>query len=96
MGDCMELGLHHNTGLGDSTHETAVFGMPMGVLGGFAASLDYVNNGTFEGWDNVGNKTDDYSAGDMGASVGWGKELLPGLSAGVAVKYNRQTLGSMT
>lgn len=96
MGECNELGLHHNTGLGESTHETVVLGMPMGLLGGFAASLNYVNNGIFEGRDAAGNKVDDYSAGDMGASVGWGKEWFPGLSLGVAVKYNRQTLGSMT
>jgi outer membrane protein OmpA-like peptidoglycan-associated protein len=93
---CMELGLHHNSGLGDSFQETAVVGAPMGSLGGFAAALNYVNNGTFEGRDSTGFQTDNYTAGDMGASIGWGKEWLPGFSAGVALKYNRQTLASQT
>jgi outer membrane protein OmpA-like peptidoglycan-associated protein len=92
MVDCLELGLHHNSGLGDSNHETAVLGMPMGVLGGFAASLNYVDNGTFEGRDEAGNQTGNFGAGDMGAGLGWGKRWLPGVSAGVGVKYNRQTL----
>jgi outer membrane protein OmpA-like peptidoglycan-associated protein len=90
--DCMELGLHHNSGLGNSTQETAVLGMPMGALGGFAASLNYMNNGTFDGRDSFGNQTGNYTAGDLGGSLGWGRQLFPGISAGVAGKYNRQTL----
>lgn len=90
----MELGLHHNSGLGESTQETLVFGMPMDILGGFAASLNYVDNGTFEGRDSLGNPTGEYSAGNLGISVGWGKYWLTGFSAGVAFKYNRQTLAS--
>lgn len=92
LGECKELGLHHNSGLVDTIQETVVFGMPIGSLGGFAASLNYVNNGTFEGRDEVGNVTDNYTAGDMGGSLGWGREWFNGFSAGIAVKYNRQTL----
>ncbi|OGF47873.1 MAG: hypothetical protein A2452_12070 [Candidatus Firestonebacteria bacterium RIFOXYC2_FULL_39_67] len=91
-----ELGLHHNSGLGESTQETVVFGMPVNSLGGFAASLNYVDNGTFEGRDSVGDLTADYTAGNLGLSLGWGKYLLPGISAGVAVKYNRESLAAFT
>jgi len=94
LDNCAELGLHHATGLGDSNNETAVIGVPMGTMGGFAASVNYVDNGTFEGRDSVGNKTGNYTAGDMGGALGWGKQLSPGISAGVAVKYNRQKLDS--
>jgi outer membrane protein OmpA-like peptidoglycan-associated protein len=96
FGDCGELGLHHNSGLGDSFQETAVVGMPLGSLGGFAASLNYVNNGTFEGRDSAGNQVDNYTAGDLGASLGWGREFFPGVFAGAAVKFNRQTLASQS
>jgi len=92
MSDCMELGLHHNSGLGDTIQETVVVGMPMGALGGFAAALNYVNNGTFDGRDSVGVKTSDYTAGDMGVILGWGKQLFSHISVGAAVKYNKQTL----
>jgi outer membrane protein OmpA-like peptidoglycan-associated protein len=94
LDDCMELGLHHNSGLGDSIYEAVVFGMRMGSLGGFAASLNLGSNGTFEGRDSVGNQIDNYTAGNLGASLGWGKQLFPDISAGVAIKVNRQTLAS--
>ncbi|MFA5859620.1 MAG: hypothetical protein WC955_11225, partial [Elusimicrobiota bacterium] len=92
--ECMELGLHHNNGLGESIHETAVIGMPIGILGGLAASINYVDNGIFEGRDSVGNVTDNYTAGDLSVNLGWGKKLFSGISAGMAVKYNRQALAN--
>jgi outer membrane protein OmpA-like peptidoglycan-associated protein len=94
MDNCMELGLYHNSGLGDTQNEKAAFGLPMGKLGSFAASVNYVDNGTFEGRDAAGNLTNSYKAGDMGGSIGWGKEWIPGLSAGVSAKYNQQTLAN--
>jgi outer membrane protein OmpA-like peptidoglycan-associated protein len=88
----MELGLHSNSGLGDTVQEAAVIGIPMGVLGGFAASISYVDNGTFQGRDAAGGLTGNYSAGDMGGSIGWGKQLFHRISVGAAAKYNQQTL----
>jgi len=96
MKNGLELGLHHNSGLGESIHETVVLGMPMGSLGGFAVSLNYVDNGAFEGRDTLGVQTADYTAGDLGVSLGWGKELFSGISAGVALKYNLQTLAAQS
>ncbi|OGS27563.1 MAG: hypothetical protein A2297_00090 [Elusimicrobia bacterium RIFOXYB2_FULL_48_7] len=92
MSDCVEAGLHHNSGLGDSIQETIVIGMPIGSLGGFAASFNYMNNGTFEGRDSTGNLTGSYTAGDIGANIGWGKQVFSGISIGAAIKYNQQTL----
>src|SRR3989339_607114 len=94
LDSCMEVGLHHNSGLGESNHETAVVSKRLGIFGGFAASLKYVNNGTFEGRDALGVRTADYTAGDMGGSVGWGKQFFNHIAIGAALRYNRQTLGS--
>jgi len=93
-GGGMEIGLHTNSGLGDTMQEAVVIGVPMGVLGGFAVSLNYVDNGTFQGRDAVGNQVGNYTAGDMGGSLGWGKQLFHRLSIGAAVKYNQQTLAN--
>lgn len=90
----MELGLHHNSGLGESTQETLVFGGSLASFGGFAVSVNYVDNGTFEGRDSAGDLTDSYTAGNMGLSLGFGKFFLPGVSVGVVGKYNRETLAS--
>jgi len=91
-----ELALHHRSGLGGSIQETSVIGIPAGEWGGFAGSLAYVSNGLFNGYDASGNKTGLYSAGDIGGSLGWGKEWLPGLSLGTAVKFNQQNLKSQS
>jgi len=92
-----EIGLHHNSGLGDTIQEIAVFGMPLGEvedfkhggsMGGLAVSVGYVNYGTFAGANDVGVVGANYGAGDIDASIGWGKELVPNLSAGFALKAN--------
>ncbi len=94
----MEIGLHHNSGLGDTIQETAIFGMPLGQakadctggsLGGLAASFGYVNHGSFDGMDALDQPTVSYQAGDFSGSLGWGRELLPGFSGGIALKDNQ-------
>jgi hypothetical protein len=101
--DCMEVGLHHNSGLGDTIQETAIFGMPLGeakeghkggTLGGIAASLGYVNYGSFSGKDVLGLPADSYHAGDFSGSVGWGMDILPGFSGGIALKGNQSDFGN--
>lgn len=97
-----EVGLHHNSGLGGTLQEIIVLGLPLGEvkeegkggsLGGLAASLGYVNYGSFAETDELGRANGYYRSGDYSASLGWGKELLPGVAAGVAVKGNRSSFG---
>lgn len=94
---CKEVALHHNSGLGDTIQEIFVFGMPLGEvkdgekggsMGGLAVSLGYVNYGSFMGTNASGQVTENYSAGDYSGSVGWGKEVVRNLSAGVTLKGN--------
>lgn len=98
---CSEIGIHHNSGLGDTIQEIAIFGMPLGAdrgrgrggeLGGIAASFGYVNYGSFEGRDSLGLQTSNYETRDYSGSLGWGMELLPGLSGGLAVKTYHSSL----
>jgi len=107
---CTEMGLHHNSGLGDTVQETAIIGLPLSEIkeecrggagsnvkagcrgasmGGLAASLGYVNYGDFSGRDSLGSPSGKYRAGDFSGSGGWGLELLPGFSGGLAVKINQ-------
>lgn len=95
---CKEIAVHHNSGLGDTLQEIFVFGMPLGEvkedgkggsLGGIAASVGYVNYGSFTGTNGLGQETGNYSAGDYSMSVGWGKEVFRNVSGGVALKGNR-------
>jgi hypothetical protein len=94
--DAKEVGLHSNTGLASQVQEIAIVGVPLGEVkddgkggshGGLAVSLGYVNYGTFNGADANGVGTGSYGAtGDLNASVGYGKEILPGISAGATLK----------
>jgi len=93
-----EIGLHHNSGLGDTIQEIAIIGLPLGgvkeegkggAFGGLAASFGYVNHGSFEGTDDIGLPAGSYRAGDFSGSLGWGLELLPGLSGGLVLKGNQ-------
>lgn len=87
-----ELALHHDGTVLGSYQETVVLGLPMGAGNGFGASIQYGDNGSYEGRDAAGNATSDYSASSLGASLGWGMHLATELSLGAAVKLNRQDL----
>lgn len=98
--DSAEFGLHHNSGLGDTVQETAIFGLPLGevgekggTLGGLAASFGYVNHGSFEGMDALGAETGSYRAGDFSGSLGWGLGLGGNFSAGIVLKGNQSRFG---
>lgn len=62
--------------------------------GGLGASLTQVNYGSFARIDNTGTGAGTYTAGDWLGSVGYGKDLLPGIGVGAAFKFYRQTLES--
>lgn len=99
-----EVGLHHNSGLGGTIQEILVVGVPLGdvtedekggSLGGIAASLGYVNYGSFRGADDLGRTNGYYRTGDYSGSLGWGKELLPSLSGGVVLKGNMSSFAGV-
>ncbi|MHB2026654.1 MAG: OmpA family protein [Elusimicrobiota bacterium] len=99
--DSDEINFDHNSGLGNIYQETAIFGSPLGEvknsgkggsLGGIAASFSYVNYGSFSGSNIAGLPTGNYNAADFSGSVGWGKELLPGLSGGISIKTDHSDL----
>ncbi len=100
--NCTEVGVHHNSGLGDTIQETAIVGTPLGEVkdncggsdGGIAASFNYVNYGSFDGRDTIGLPTKGYTPHDFAGSLGWGKELFPKFSGGLVLKtYQAQFPG---
>jgi outer membrane protein OmpA-like peptidoglycan-associated protein len=93
---CSEVALHHNSGLGNSIQEILVVGKPLGKWGGVAAALNFVDNGTIDGRNDIAQGTSSYGAGDYGGSLGWGIKIFEELSAGVAVRGNWQHLAGQT
>jgi len=100
---CTEVGVHHNSGLAGINQEIGIIGLPLGTaktectgkechggsLGGIAASFAYLDYGSFDGRDTLGQHTSDYRARDYSGSLGWGKKLLPYFAGGVALKVNQ-------
>ncbi|MDD5209147.1 MAG: PorV/PorQ family protein [Elusimicrobiales bacterium] len=107
---CTELGLHHNSGLAGINQEIGILGMPLGEakkvcdgkecnggsLGGIAASFSYLDYGSFDGRDTLGQNIGDYKARDFSGSIGWGKKLLPYFAGGVALKVNQSIFPDKT
>jgi hypothetical protein len=67
----------------------------MGQLGGFAVSLNYYNSGSFDVRDDSGNLTGIETAAGYGMSFGWGKLWQNNVSAGIALKAQRETLAAV-
>jgi len=89
----VQLALHHNSWLAGIIQETAVVGVPIGGWGSFGLSGNYVDYGTFSGYDGTGASTADYAGNRrIGIGAGWGMEALPGLSGGIALKESLQSV----
>ena len=89
---CPEIALHHKSGLLGAYQEDLVLGLPLGSGNALGLSVDYGDNGVFDGRDVLGKATGDYSTKAYGASLGWGISGPQGLGLGAAVKFNRQDL----
>src|SRR5665213_618062 len=87
-----EIAEHHNAALMGQTQDIAVLGLPLGRGNGLGISLDYENDGTFNARDINGADLGEYTAYAYGGSLGWGVNVMEGLSLGVAVKFNQENL----
>ncbi|HTC22011.1 MAG TPA: hypothetical protein VK859_14235, partial [bacterium] len=85
-----ELALHHNSYLAGTFQETLCAGFPAGDAGGLAFALDYVGWGSLDLRDNSGAAEGSFEDSDIGFTAGWGREWLPGFSAGLALRGLQQ------
>lgn len=90
-----ELSGHHASGLDGAIGETVIVGLPLGAIGGLAASADYADAGSFETRDSVGNLTGHHGASAGSVGLGYGVALPLDLAIGAAVKGTRQTLAQV-
>lgn len=63
-------------------------------LGTFGAGINYIDYGTLDETDNVGEKLGTFSANTMVVSAVYSRILFPGLSGGATAKYVRSVISS--
>lgn len=56
-------------------------------IGSFAATIQYLNYGSFQETDIYGNILGEFTAYDMAIVLGWGRELHPGFTLGANAKF---------
>lgn len=89
---CPEIAIHHNSALVGAVQEILVLGLPLPHSNGLGLSLNYEDNGSFDGRDTLGGATSAYGARAFGGSLGWGFGGPGGLYMGVALKANHRDL----
>jgi hypothetical protein len=91
-----EVALDHDSTLVGSFQENILLGLPLGQSSGLGLSIDYADDGTFEGRDDQGALLGDYGARAFGANLGWGFRAPADLAFGAAVKVDREDLANDT
>ncbi len=87
-----ELSLHHQVWVGDTSLETLMIALPLENLGGLGVAVHYVNFGSFEGRDSLGNTEPSLSANRIALEGGWGMSLLRNFSVGLALRASQENL----
>lgn len=72
----------------------ASFAKSYDKIGNFAASIQYVNYGSFDYADFSGNLQGEFSASELALVLGWGRQLTPEISIGANVKFIYSSLES--
>ncbi len=66
---------------------TVAFARNYEKLGTISASVNYINYGNFIEADETGLITGEFNGGEMGVTLGWGKQLTERFSIGANVKF---------
>jgi hypothetical protein len=79
--------LNYINDVGEINYGYAMYSHTFKDVGSFAASMQFLNYGTMKEADESGNVYGDFSANELAANVGWGRELTPHWSIGANMKF---------
>lgn len=82
----------HQDWIGDMAQETLVGALPLGKAGAFALGANYLNGGSFQGYDSNGFPTSSYHPSRASLALGWGGSILPPVSLGFTLRGLSQSL----
>ncbi|MCQ2284834.1 MAG: type IX secretion system protein PorQ [Bacteroidales bacterium] len=80
------LALDFTNYFASTNYASALYSYTFPKAGSFAAELRYVGYGQFQGTDESGMETSNFTAGDYALTLGWGRELTPNFSIGANLK----------
>jgi len=89
-----EISLIHESWLADISQETFLASLPLAKLGTLALGANYLNFGSLDGYDNLGESTAASHPFRGSLALGWGGTLWHGLSLGLSGKGFYQSLTS--
>jgi hypothetical protein len=87
-----QLFLNSNFWLVGTFQETFLLGLPTADIGGLGVGGRYLNFGVFDGRDESGSLAGTYSADHLDLNLGWGMEVLKGISLGLGVNASQSDL----
>jgi len=80
----------------DIQYGTLAFGRHFEGVGTFSASLQYIDYGRFIEADETGQIIGEFTAGETGFTIGWGRALNERLSIGSNIKFIHSSLDQAT
>lgn len=88
------LALNFTDYFANSGYCAALYSYTFPKAGSFAASVQHVGYGSFQGTDEYGLETGTFYAGDYALNIGWGRELSPNFTIGANLKMILSTYES--
>ena len=82
-----EISLAYDKWFMDTSNQQVMLSFPLGD-GAIAADVVYMNLGSIDGLDAAGNPTNtQIKPYDLAGTAGYGASIMPGVSAGMAIKF---------
>lgn len=81
-----QVNFSHLSSWQDTNYEFLSMAMPVWKKGNIGFSLAYFSHGTIAGWDEYGNSTKEFSAGDILAGISVGQKLSNKFGIGTTLK----------
>jgi hypothetical protein len=84
--------LNYINDFGGINYGYAMYSHTFKNVGSFAASMQFLNYGTMTEADESGNLYGDFSANELAANIGWGRELAPHWFIGATMKFAHSSM----
>jgi long-subunit fatty acid transport protein len=82
----------HTLWFADIFYDYLALAYPFGEIGTFGASVVYVNSGSINKWDVLGNAQGTFDSSDLGVTLAYGTQINKQVSLGINIKMFNETI----